>query len=80
VCAIAAEERSRQLDTSFSGIDHGANRSLRDGKHYLKGVDLTRAGFAHRSSMNDAAPLDLWAREHGYTEIELKFSRRIELF
>ncbi len=41
-------------------------------KHYIKGVDLTRVGFAAPIVDEiDAAPLDLWAREHGYTKIEL---------
>jgi FdhE protein len=41
-------------------------------KHYIKSVDLTRLGLA--VPLVDevaAAPLDLWAREHGYTKIEL---------
>jgi FdhE protein len=40
--------------------------------HYLKTVDLTRLGLA--DPLVDevaAAPLDLWAREHGYEKIEL---------
>ena len=39
---------------------------------YIKGVDLTRLGLA--VPLVDeiaAAPLDLWAQEHGYTKIEL---------
>jgi formate dehydrogenase maturation protein FdhE len=41
-------------------------------KHYLKGVDLTRLGFAVPIVDEiDAASLDLWAREHGYKKIEL---------
>jgi formate dehydrogenase maturation protein FdhE len=38
----------------------------------IKGVDLTRLGLA--VPLVDevaAAPLDVWAREHGYTKIEL---------
>ena len=41
-------------------------------KHYIKGVDLTRLGLA--VPLVDeiaAAPLDVWAHEHGYTKIEL---------
>ena len=40
--------------------------------HYIKGVDLKRYGLA--VPLVDevaAAPLDLWAREHGYTKIEM---------
>jgi formate dehydrogenase maturation protein FdhE len=41
-------------------------------KHYIKGVDLTRAGFAAPIVDEiDAAPLDLWACERGFTKIEL---------
>jgi formate dehydrogenase accessory protein FdhE len=41
-------------------------------RHYIKAVDLTRYGFA--IPLVDevaAAPLDLWAREHGFTKIEM---------
>jgi len=40
--------------------------------HYIKGVDLTRYGLA--VPIIDevaAAPLDLWARDKGYTKIEM---------
>jgi len=41
-------------------------------KHYIKGVDLTRLGFAVPIVDEiDAAALDLWASEHSYTKIEL---------
>jgi hypothetical protein len=41
-------------------------------KHYIKGVDLIRLGFAAPLVDEiDAALLDLWAREHGYKKIEL---------
>ncbi|HKP87398.1 MAG TPA: formate dehydrogenase accessory protein FdhE [Blastocatellia bacterium] len=39
---------------------------------YIKGIDLTRFGLA--APLVDevaSAPLDLWAREHGYAKIEL---------
>ena len=40
--------------------------------HYLKTVDLTRQGNAVPLVDEVAgAPLDLWAREHGYHKIEL---------
>jgi FdhE protein len=41
-------------------------------KYYIKGIDLTRVGLA--VPLVDevaAAPLDLWAREQGYTKIAL---------
>ena len=41
-------------------------------RHYIKSVDLTRLGFAVPLVDEVAAPaLDVWAREHGYTKIEL---------
>ena len=40
--------------------------------HYIKGVDLTRYGLAVPLIEEVAtAPLDLWAREKGYTKIEM---------
>jgi len=41
-------------------------------KLYIKGVDLTKYGLAIPIVDEIAgAPLDLWAREHGYTKIEM---------
>jgi len=73
VCAKCGEERPAQLGYFHSPeFDHVRIEACDSCKHYLKGVDLTRLGFA--APLVDeiyAAPLDLWAREHGYTKIEL---------
>jgi len=73
VCANCGEENPAKLayfqTTTFNHVRVEACDSC---KHYLKGVDLTRLG--HAQPLVDevaAAPLDLWAVEHGYTKIEL---------
>jgi formate dehydrogenase accessory protein FdhE len=73
VCANCGEERPAQLAYFHTPeFDHIRVEACDTCKHYLKGVDLTRAGFAAPIVDEiDAAPLDLWAREHGYTKIEL---------
>jgi FdhE protein len=72
VCANCGEENPAKLayfqTTTFNHIRVEACDTC---KHYLKGVDLTRLG--HAQPLVDevaAAPLDLWAVEHGYTKIE----------
>jgi formate dehydrogenase accessory protein FdhE len=73
VCANCGEERPAKLGYFHSPeFDHIRIEACDTCKHYIKGVDLTRVGFA--APLVDeisAAPLDLWAREHGYTKIEL---------
>jgi len=73
VCANCGEERPAKLGYFHSPeFDHVRIEACDSCQHYLKGVDLTRLGFA--APLVDeiyAAPLDLWAREHGYTKIEL---------
>ena len=73
VCAHCGEERPAKL-AYFSSpeFDHVRIEACDSCKHYLKGIDLTRVGFA-QPLVDEvfAAPLDLWAREHGYTKIEL---------
>jgi FdhE protein len=73
VCANCGEERPAKLGYFHSPeFDHVRIEACDSCKHYLKGIDLTRLGFA--VPLVDeiyAAPLDLWAREHGYTKIEL---------
>jgi FdhE protein len=73
VCANCGEERPAKLGYFQSPeFDHVRIEACDTCKHYIKGVDLTRLGFA--APLVDevgAAPLDLWAREHGYTKIEL---------
>lgn len=73
VCANCGEERPAKLGYFHSPeFDHVRVEACDTCKHYLKGIDLTRAGFAAPLVDEiDAAPLDLWAREHGYTKIEL---------
>ena len=73
VCANCGEERPAKLGYFHSPeFDHVRIEACDTCKHYLKGVDLTRVGFAAPLVDEiDAAPLDLWAREHGYTKIEL---------
>jgi Uncharacterized protein involved in formate dehydrogenase formation len=73
VCANCGEERPAKLGYFHSPeFDHIRIEACDSCQHYLKGIDLTRLGLA--VPLVDeiyAAPLDLWAREHGYTKIEL---------
>ena len=73
VCANCGEERPTKLGYFHSPkFDHVRIEACDTCKHYIKGVDLTRVGFAAPIVDEiDAASLDLWAREHGYTKIEL---------
>jgi FdhE protein len=73
VCANCGEERPTKLGYFHSPkFDHVRIEACDTCKHYIKAVDLTRVGFAVPIVDEiDAAPLDLWAREHGYTKIEL---------
>jgi FdhE protein len=73
VCANCGEERPSKLGYFHSPkFDHVRIEACDTCKHYIKAVDLTRVGFAAPIVDEiDAAPLDLWAREHGYTKIEL---------
>ncbi len=73
VCANCGEEQPSKLAYFQSSThDHVRVEACDTCKHYLKGVDLTR--FGNAQPLVDevaAAPLDLWATEHGYTKIEL---------
>jgi FdhE protein len=73
VCAYCGEERPAKLGYFHSPeFDHVRIEACDSCNRYIKGVDLTRNGLA--APLVDeiyAAPLDLWAREHGYTKIEL---------
>jgi len=73
VCASCGEEDPSKIGYYHSPeYDHVRVEACDTCKHYIKAVDLTRYGFA--IPVVDevaAAPLDLWAREHGYTKIEL---------
>lgn len=73
VCAYCCEERPAKLGYYHSPeFEHIRVEACDTCNRYIKGVDLTRLG--HAVSLVDelaAAPLDLWAQEHGYTKIEL---------
>ena len=72
-CAYCGEERPTKLGYFHTPeYDHIRIEACDTCKHYIKGVDLTRLGFA--IPLVDevaAAALDVWAQEHGYTKIEL---------
>jgi formate dehydrogenase accessory protein FdhE len=73
VCANCGEENPAKLGYfQTTAIDHVRIEACDTCKFYIKSVDLTRLGNAE--PLVDevaAAPLDLWATEHGYTKIEL---------
>lgn len=73
VCAHCLEERPAKLGYFHSPeYEHIRVEACDTCNRYVKGVDLTRLGLA--VPLVDevfAAPLDVWAREHGYTKIEL---------
>src|SRR5712691_3814047 len=73
VCAYCGEERPTKLGYFHTPeYDHIRIEACDTCKHYIKGVDLTRLGFA--IPLVDevaAAALDVWAREHDYRKIEL---------
>jgi len=73
VCANCGEERPAKLGYFQSPeFDYVRIEACDSCKHYIKGIDLTR--FGHAVPLVDeiySAPLDLWAREHGYKKIEL---------
>lgn len=73
VCANCGEERPSQLGYFHSPQwDHVRIEACDTCKYYIKGIDLTRLGLAAPIVDDvDAAPLDLWATEHGYKKIEL---------
>jgi FdhE protein len=73
VCASCGEERPAKLGY-FQTPEYAHIRveACDTCHHYIKGVDLTRLGLA--VPLVDevaAAALDVWAREHGYTKLEL---------
>lgn len=73
LCAHCGEEDERKLGYFHSpAFDHLRVDACDSCRHYLKSVDLTRLGIAVPVVDEVAgAPLDIWAREHGYTKIEL---------
>jgi len=72
-CVYCDEERPTKLGYFHTPeYDHMRIEACDTCKHYIKGVDLTKLGFA--VPLVDelaAAALDVWAHEHGYTKIEL---------
>ncbi len=72
-CAYCGEERPTKLGYFHTPeYDHIRIEACDTCKHYIKGVDLTRLGFA--IPLVDevaAAALDVWSHQHGYTKIEL---------
>lgn len=73
VCANCAEEEPAKLGYFQSAqFDHVRIEACDSCKHYIKGVDLTRLGYAvPLVDEIHAAALDLWALERGYKKIEL---------
>jgi formate dehydrogenase accessory protein FdhE len=73
LCPQCGEEDERQLGYFHSpAFDHLRVDACDTCRHYVKSVDLTRLGIAVPLVDEVAgAPLDIWAREHGYTKIEL---------
>lgn len=73
VCANCGEERPSQLGYfQTPEVNYLRVEACDTCRHYIKGVDLTKLGLA--VPLVDevaAAALDLWARERGYTKIEL---------
>ena len=73
LCANCGEERPAKLAYFHTPeYDHARIEACDTCRHYIKGIDLTRLGFA--APLVDevaAAPLDLWARERGWKKIEL---------
>lgn len=73
VCARCGEEDPAKIGYYHSPeYDHIRIETCDSCKHYIKAVDLTTYGLA--VPLVDevaAAPLDLWAREHGFIKIEI---------
>ncbi|MGA8152761.1 MAG: formate dehydrogenase accessory protein FdhE [Terriglobales bacterium] len=72
VCAGCGEESNTKLPVyTASDFDYIRVEGCDTCHTYLKGVDLTKNGLAE--PMVDeiaAAPLDLWAQEHGYSKLQ----------
>jgi formate dehydrogenase maturation protein FdhE len=72
-CAFCNEEQPTKLGYFHTPeYDHVRIESCDTCNRYIKGIDLTRLGFA--VPLVDelaAAALDVWARERGFTKIEL---------
>ena len=73
LCAHCGEEDEHRLGYFQSPrYDHLRVDACDSCRHYLKAVDLTRLGIAVPIVDEVAgAPLDIWAREQGYSKIEM---------
>ena len=73
VCVYCGEDDERKTGYFHTpAFDHLRLDTCESCKHYLKTVDLTKLGLAVPLVDEVAgAPLDLWAREHGYEKVEL---------
>jgi FdhE protein len=73
VCPGCGEEDDRKLPVFIQDtFDYIRVECCESCKQYIKTIDMTKNGLAE--PMVDeiaAAPLDLWAREHGYSKLEL---------
>jgi len=73
VCPGCGEENDKKLPVyTASDFDYVRIDCCDTCKTYIKSVDLTKNGLAE--PMVDemaAAPLDLWAQEHGYSKLQL---------
>jgi formate dehydrogenase accessory protein FdhE len=73
VCANCLEEDPRKLGYfSSQELAHVRVETCETCKYYIKGIDVSVLGLA--VPLVDevaAAPLDIWAREQGYTKVEL---------
>jgi FdhE protein len=72
ICPGCSEENSQKLPVfTASDFDYIRVECCDTCRTYIKGVDLTKNGRAE--PMVDelaSAPLDLWAREHGYAKLQ----------
>jgi formate dehydrogenase accessory protein FdhE len=73
VCANCVEENPAKIGYFHSPeYDHIRIEACDSCQYYIKAVDLTKYGLAIPLVDEVAsAPLDLWAREHGFTKIEM---------
>jgi len=73
LCPQCGEEDERKLGYfTTPAFDHLRLETCETCKHYLKGVDLTRLGYAVPLVDEVAgAPLDAWASQQGFVKIEL---------
>ena len=73
LCANCGENDERMLGYfKPAAYEHLRIEACDSCRHYVKSVDLTRLGFAVPLVDEVAsAPLDAWARDHGYSKTEL---------